>query len=134
MEPRHGGDAVACEGENEYSGWTRHGLIAISEVARKTGLIVGPAGKENDAAFAPKGEACCQERPDRLQAVVLVRCRRHRQPGVVGEQAQDAVDVSSDVRVSEAAGEITLLGRCAAGGPTCRANSPEPHDLAAMFP
>jgi hypothetical protein len=42
-------------------------------------------------------------------AAVLVRRRRHGQPGVVGEQRDHAVDVGGDVGVGEPAGHGALF-------------------------
>jgi hypothetical protein len=60
-----------------------------------------------------KGEARLKERPDRIQAVVLMWCRRHGQPRVVRKQSEDAFEVGSEVSIGEASGKIMLLGlRC----------------------
>jgi hypothetical protein len=81
----------------------------VSEVAAKGRLIVGTARDQVDPTLPAKGEARLKERPDRIQAVVLMRCRRHGQPRVVRKQSEDAFEVGSDVSIGEASGKIMLL-------------------------
>ena len=110
MEARDRRDALVRQGEYEQAGRSGYGFVTISEVAGEGRLVVGTAREQVNPAFAAKLEAGLQEGPDRVQAVVLVWCRRHRQPRVIGEQPQYAVDVRGDVRVGEAPCQISLLG------------------------
>ena len=54
--------------------------------------------------------AVAEEGGDRLAALVLERQGRHREPGVVGEQRDHAVDVAALDRVGEAPDELALAG------------------------
>ena len=63
------------------------GSSRAATIARKSRADCSPGRVADRRRVRLEGEAGLPERPDRLQAVVLVRRRRHRQPGVVGEQS-----------------------------------------------
>jgi len=53
---------------------------------------------------------------DRARALVLQRHRRHREPRVVCQQRDQAIDIVGFEGVGEALDQRTLLGECGAGG------------------
>ena len=106
-EPRHGGDLLALERQDEQSRGSRDLGLGGREVTAEGGLAVGARRHEPQWRTAAYG-AVVQEGADRGAALVLVRLRRHRQPGVVGQQGYDAVDVAGLERVREAADDVAL--------------------------
>ncbi len=110
-----GPDPRARHGEHEQPARGRRGPAGAADVAGQGGLPVGPGGHEVHGALAAVAETGPQEGRDGPGAVVLMRCRRHGQPGVVGEQRDHAVDVGGGVGVGEAAGQGAFLGRSRPG-------------------
>jgi hypothetical protein len=106
-EPGHGGGLVALEREDEQSVWPRDRGLGGREVATEGWLAIGARRHEPQGRAAADG-AVVQEGADRDPALVLVRLGRHRQPGVVGEQGDDGVDVADLERVREAADDVPL--------------------------
>src|SRR5205814_1252877 len=107
-EAGHRLDAAAAEGEHEQA----VGLWAagFAQVGAEGELAVGPGGDE--PVGAPVAERDLgQEAGDRAVALVLQRRRRHGQPGVVGEQGDDAVHVAGLVGAGEPLDELLLGGR-----------------------
>ena len=72
-----------------------------------TGLAIGACRHEPQRCAATHS-AVVQEGADRGVPLVLVRLGRHRQPGVVGQQGDHAVDVARLEGVSEAAHDLAL--------------------------
>ena len=108
-ETGHRLDAVAAEGEHEQPvgplvTWPR-GM----QVGAEGELAVGPGGDEPVGAPVPERDLG-QEAGDRVVALVLQRRRRHGQPGVVGEQGDDAVHVAGLVGAGEPLDELLLAG------------------------
>jgi hypothetical protein len=110
VEAGDGLDAVTGHGEHEQPRRGGDPFGGVDEVAAEGGLGVGAGRPQPHPAVAAVPERGAQEPGDRVDAVVLVRCRRHGQPGVVGEQREQAGEVGGDVRVGEASREV-LFGR-----------------------
>jgi cytochrome d ubiquinol oxidase subunit II len=109
-ETGHRLDAVAAEGEHEQAVRPRVlGSCRFPQIGGDGELAVGPGGDE------PVGPAVAerdlgQEAGDRAVPLVLQRRRRHGQPGVVGEQGDDAVHVAGLVGPGEPLDEPLLPG------------------------
>jgi cytochrome bd ubiquinol oxidase subunit II len=109
-ETGHRLDAVAAEGEHEQAVRPRVlGSCRFPQIGGDGELAVGPGGDE------PVGPAVAerdlgQEAGDRAVPLVLQRRRRHGQPGVVGEQGDDAVHVAGLVGAGEPLDEPLLPG------------------------
>jgi cytochrome bd ubiquinol oxidase subunit II len=109
-ETGHRLDAVAAQREDEQS--VRPRVLAFcrfAQVGGKGELAVGPGGDE------PVGSAVAerdlgQEPGDRAVPLVFQRRRRHGQPGIVGEQGDDAVHVAALVGAGEPLDELLLPG------------------------
>ena len=86
--------------------------IALSwQLAGEGGLAVGPGRDEPLPATAAPAGAVAQEVADRRAALELQRDRRHREPGVVGQQRDHPVDVIGGVSGREPRRQIALAGR-----------------------
>jgi len=109
-EAGHRLDAVAAEGEHEQPVGVRVlGSCRLAQVGAEGELAVGPGGDE--PVGAPVAERDLgQEAGDRAVALVLQRRRRHGQPGVVGEQGDDAVHVTGLVGAGEPLDKLLLGG------------------------
>jgi cytochrome d ubiquinol oxidase subunit II len=109
-ETGHRLDAVAVEGEDEQAVRPRvFGPGRLAQVGGDGELSVGAGGDE------PVGSAVAerdlgQETGDRAVPLVLQRRRRHGQPGVVGEQGDDAVHVAGLVGAGEPLDKLFLPG------------------------
>lgn len=77
------------------------------EVATEGGLAVGARRHQPQGRAAADG-AVVQEGADRVVALVFVGLGRHGQPGVVGQQGDDGVDVARLEGVREAADDVPL--------------------------
>ncbi len=109
-EAGHGLDAVAAEGEDEQPvGLRVLGSCGFAQVSAEGELAVGPGGDEPVGAPVPERDLG-QEPGDRVVALVLQRRRRHGQPGVVGEQGDNAVHVAALVGAGEPLDELLLPG------------------------
>lgn len=110
-EAGYAADPVSGGGEDDDAGGVRSLLAGPGDVAAERGLPVGTRGHQVKAAgSAPRGTGT-EEGGDRRGAVVLVWCRWHRQPGTVGEQGDDAVDVVAGECFGEALAEVAFLRR-----------------------
>ena len=78
------------------------------EVAAERRLRVGPRRHDPQRRTAAFGRTT-KEGADRRASLVGVGKRRHRQPGVLGEERHDAVDVADLDRLGEAADELAFL-------------------------
>jgi hypothetical protein len=110
-EPGDGDDPLMPQGEHDQPGRVRDRLGDIGKVAAECRLGVGSGGYEAEPATVTPGRTGPEERRDRRRTVILVRCRRHREPPVVREQGDDAVDVVGGERSGEAPCEVALPGR-----------------------
>jgi len=106
-EPGDGRDVVAFEGDYEQSVAAYEVGLGVWEVAPEGGLTVGPGGDESQVAAEQRG-AVVDECGDGGVALVLVRFGGHCEPGVVGEQGNDTVDVTVFERGDEAAYHLQL--------------------------
>ena len=82
--------------------------MPVTHVHTERGLAIGPGGDQPDPASLPEDQR--EEPRGQLAALVLQRNRRHGQPGVLGQQGDDAVHV----RRLEGPGQLgneSLLGR-----------------------
>ena len=105
-EPRDRRDPVALEREDEERVWPRDLGLGGREVDAERRLRVGARRHEQRRA-APE-RAVVQERADHVAALVLVRLRRHRQPGLVGQQGDDRVGIACLDGVGKAADDLAL--------------------------
>ena len=121
-EPGDGGDPVSREGEDGQAGRVGGRGVGLSEIAGEGGLGVGPGGLEPEAPPRSPRRARPQEPGDGLGPVVLIRGRRHGQPGVVGEQCHQCADV---------VGAESVGMPCYAKGPLPPGKGPELRKLVA---
>jgi hypothetical protein len=70
------------------------GGVGVGEVAAEGGLAVGAGGYEAEVGAAPAGTVI-DEPGDGGRALVLVGLGGHGEPGVVGQEGDDAVDVAA---------------------------------------
>jgi hypothetical protein len=106
-----GGDPVAFEGQHDQPGGARDRRVRVVAAAAERGLRVGARRHEPVAPTASPYGALRQEGRDRPRALVLERGGRHRDPRVVGEERDDAVDVVSFRGIDEPSHEPALGGR-----------------------
>src|ERR1700759_1067907 len=105
-KPGDGRYAVALQSEDEERVRPRDVRLGTREIAAERRLRVGARGHEQWRATP--GGAIAQERADRGTALVFVGLGGHRQPGIVGEQRDDAVDVTRLDRVGKATDDVAL--------------------------
>ena len=128
-EPGDRRDRVPVERQHHQPVGARDRRLRVGQVAAERRLAVGARGHDPQRRAAA-ARAVAQERGDRLVALVLERLGRHREPGVVGEQRDDAVDVAALHGVGEAPDQLALARgvrqrrALAVGGrqPRCRAS------------
>jgi hypothetical protein len=96
-------DAVAGESEDEQPVSVADRGVRVAQVAGEGGLPVRPGGDEPGPPGPVPERNLAQEVPDRVTSLVLKRERRHGEPGVLGEQGDDRLDVAAFERVGELA-------------------------------
>ena len=82
----------------------------VVDVEAEGGLAVG-AGRDDAPRGAAHARPMLEEEGDGRLPLVLERVRRHRHPGVVGEQGDHSFRVSALERFHEAADELAFLRR-----------------------
>ena len=107
-EPRDGGDPVALERQHEQPVRPRDPRLGHRQVAAERRLACSRASAP--AAAARRGAPRAPRRNAPIAAGPWYACGsgRHRQPGVVGQQGDHAVDVARLDGVGEAADEVAL--------------------------
>src|SRR4051812_23844766 len=105
-EPGDRRDLLALKRQDEHRAGPRDLGLGGWEVDAECWLGVR-ASRHEERRAAPH-RAVAQERADRHRPLILVGLGRHRQPGVVGEQGDDGVDVARLDRVGEAADDVAF--------------------------
>ena len=105
MESGDGADPLAGHAQHEQAGRARGRTVGLRQVAAQGELPVRAGRSQVHAPGAAEAEAGPQEGADRVRSLVLVRRGRHGQPGVAGEQRDQAVDVGGEVGIGEPAGQ-----------------------------
>src|SRR5437899_583912 len=93
---------IMCRARNSASVWPGS-KIQVSGVAARLRVSISGVSIGRGALAAE-----AQEVSDRRDALVLVGVGRHGQPGVVGQQRDDRVDVALLHRVRELPHQLTL--------------------------
>ena len=117
VEAGDGADSVSSEGEDDQPVRVADRGVRVAQVAAEGGLAVRPGGNEPGLPGSVAERDGVQEMPDRVGALVLERQRRHREPGIVGEQGDDRRDVAALERVGERDGDLLLARESQAAEP-----------------
>ena len=83
--------------------------MRVAEVAAESGLAVRAGGDEPEALELARGGDGGEEAADRVRPLVFERRGRHRQECVVGEEVEQACDVTGLESGDEAVDELALL-------------------------
>src|SRR5271166_211884 len=110
-EAGDGGNLVTFQGQHDQPVRAEHRRLAFLQVEPEGRLAVGPGRDQPVPSRTPPGVDVAQEAGDGLRALVLERDRRHREPGVVGQQRDHAVDVVGGERGGEPRRDVPFPGR-----------------------
>ena len=96
------------DGEHDEPGRPPDAGVRVGQVAGVRGLAVRARRDEPEMATDAHRDPGPEERGDRLGALILMRCGRHREPRTLAQQGDEALDVVAGQRVGEPSRDVAV--------------------------